>query len=58
MDFKVGDQVLLKSGGPTMTIEKIMGTRISCTWFNGKNELSRDVFEAEALDKHPGAQGF
>lgn len=31
--FKVGDQVILNSGGPPMTIEKIDGNLIYCYWW-------------------------
>ena len=31
----VGDVVMLKSGGPTMTIEEIGGGRARCVWFEG-----------------------
>ncbi len=32
-DFKSGDVVRLKSGGPAMTIEVIEGHEAVCTWF-------------------------
>ncbi len=32
-DFKVGDVVELKSGGPDMTITSIEGDKANCTWF-------------------------
>ena len=57
MDFKEGDIVVLKSGGPEMTIEnigplnfysKIIGAH--CCWFNA-NDLKRDVFTFDVLKK-------
>ena len=37
MDFKAGDVVMLKSGGPKMTIDKIRsgdsGNIATCVWF-------------------------
>jgi uncharacterized protein YodC (DUF2158 family) len=33
MNFKVGDVVQLKSGGPPMTIEEIGGGRARYVWF-------------------------
>jgi len=39
-DFKVGDVVQLKSGGPKMTIDRISVTQASCTWFEGTQSLS------------------
>lgn len=36
MEFKPGDVVVLKSGGPDMTISSIdEGQKASCYWFNG-----------------------
>jgi len=50
MEFKVGDIVSIKSGGPSMTVEKIgkidfYGREIGvhCCWFVD-NKLQRDVF--------------
>jgi len=61
MDFKVGDVVVLKSGGPNMTIEKI-GPRnstnaenvIHCVWFvnlQGDEQLKNGEFVPETLRK-------
>lgn len=58
MEFKVGELVRLKSGGPQMTIEVFpvseMGIkyddRAQCFWFDG-GELKRDVFPLATLDK-------
>lgn len=35
-DWKVGDQVVLKSGGPVMTVNSAFGDNVSCAWFAGK----------------------
>jgi uncharacterized protein YodC (DUF2158 family) len=32
-DFKQGDVVRLKSGGPAMTVENIEGNETVCAWF-------------------------
>ena len=32
-EFKVGDAVILKSGGPRMTIETLESGRADCVWF-------------------------
>lgn len=58
MEFKVGDLVQLKSGGPEMTIEfypvSEMGIkyddRAQCMWFD-KGELKRGIFPLATLDK-------
>lgn len=47
-DFKVGDIVRLKSGGPMMTITGTSFSNFMCTWFvNGKE--SSTSFPAESL---------
>ncbi len=35
MNFKTGDVVQLKSGGPNMTVEEVKGTQAICVWFVG-----------------------
>jgi len=55
MDFKAGDVVVLKSGGPKMTIEKI-GPKNSnneeivahCVWFEN-NQPKEDRFNPATL---------
>ncbi len=47
--FKAGDQVILQSGGPYMTVETVMNGQVSCVWFV-KDDLRRGAF-AEALLK-------
>lgn len=60
--FKKGDVVRLKSGGPDMTIEHykmIVGISYSkesddivlCSWFDIKGELQSREFQQEALEK-------
>jgi uncharacterized protein YodC (DUF2158 family) len=56
-DFKEGDVVQLKSGGPKMTIAGIgkygMGAdhdSANCVWFDGPNQKSH-VFELHSLNK-------
>ena len=58
MDFKVGDVVRLKSGGPEMTVsecpfktidgETVEG-QVDCSWF--KENLVHQVFKADELIK-------
>ena len=57
-DFKAGDIVELKSGGPTMTIESIdvehMGGTtqgVYCSWFDEKNKPQRKWFPLTSLEK-------
>ena len=54
--FKVGDIVMLKSGGPSMTVEEIQADgRVACSWFDGKS-LKSAVFVPGMLviDTGPG----
>jgi uncharacterized protein YodC (DUF2158 family) len=37
--FKPGDVVMLKSGGPHMTITEIEGDKAWCEWFEGYKSL-------------------
>jgi uncharacterized protein YodC (DUF2158 family) len=52
-EFKVGDIVVLKSGGPNMTIKSIpteTGTSYTCQWFAGK-KLEQGVFPENSIKK-------
>lgn len=59
--FLIGDLVKLKSGGPKMTIhndhkwDAIAGVNdyeiVTCAWFNEKNEVKKEPFRADALEK-------
>lgn len=35
--LNLGDVVVLKSGGPKLTIETVVGLRANCQWFDGKD---------------------
>jgi uncharacterized protein YodC (DUF2158 family) len=52
--FKSGDVVCLKSGGPSMTVEQsgldgFGKPRVWCDWFDGKKKIS-DTFSPESLE--------
>lgn len=55
MTFSIGDIVLLKSGGPSMTVKVVDGDNVTCTWFaNGFTPPSAPysvVFLADTLRK-------
>ncbi len=56
MEFKIGDTVQLKSGGPIMTVEHIdEDNYASCVWFE-KSDLKRNAFAAAVLSK--ASSGF
>jgi uncharacterized protein YodC (DUF2158 family) len=49
--FKDGDIVVLKSGGPNMTVEvasTYMTGLVYCSWFDGK-KVKKEQFQPEAL---------
>ncbi len=47
-DLKIGDVVILKSGGPKMTVYAI-GNDASCKWFDKNDELQYAAFLKEEL---------
>ena len=47
-NIKAGDVVILKSGGPSMTVESVAGPAALCSWFNDKNQ-ERKSFQLAAL---------
>ena len=53
MYFNIGDTVVLKSGGPVMTVTAIdnEGLVVWCTWFDGNDE-KEESFPADALEAH------
>ena len=50
MAFKIGDVVMLKSGGPDMTVEdpKSYNDQVECQWFGGR-KLERGRFPPGSL---------
>ncbi|MGH9344594.1 MAG: YodC family protein [Terriglobia bacterium] len=48
MTFKVGEVVVLKSGGPPMTVEQSQ-MDVECVWFNKADEGNRSTFIPEVL---------
>jgi uncharacterized protein YodC (DUF2158 family) len=47
--FKVGDVVKLKSGGSTMTVEKVEGDDITCAFKHEDGQMEREVFKSAML---------
>lgn len=51
-NWKPGDVVQLKSGGPAMTVAAVgvglMGDRVACDWFEGKKK-HQEQFAPESL---------
>lgn len=56
--FNTGDIVMLKSGGPRMTVEGPSGTSLVCSWFDHKTKnLKRETFLEDTLKKIDTAGG-
>lgn len=54
VDFKVGDLVRLKSGGPVMTVcDKTSPIKLNCMWFEMKYAATPfdSYFHIDALEK-------
>ena len=52
-EFKIGDTVMLKSGGPLMTVHSAKGSQIqqiNCVWFDDVTVKS-GMFNPEALKR-------
>lgn len=53
--FEVGEVVVLKSGGPRMTVAGEDGFNedmVACTWFDEKNKVVRDSFPPQSLKRY------
>ena len=48
--FKTGDIVQLKSGGPKMTVKTAKKGEVTCTWFSGSKQQS-GWFDPDTLKK-------
>ncbi len=48
--FKKGQTVRLKSGGPLMTIDSINGEEATCEWFDSKQEIQIRTFNLHVLE--------
>ena len=57
MDFKKGDVVQLKSGGPLMTIQGFSeSNQAKCVWLDG-NKKFEETFELETLEIYESSTG-
>jgi uncharacterized protein YodC (DUF2158 family) len=55
-NFKEGDVVQLKSGGPKMTVQKVTPQGLICVWFiteKGQQKLERATFPETSLQTPP-----
>ncbi len=52
--WKAGDVVMLKSGGPKMTVGTVKADgRVLCEWFDEKNSPQVGAFNADVLMSPP-----
>lgn len=54
MDYSAGSIVVLKSGGPAMTVVSSTENDVECVWMNDVGELSRETIPAIALEAVEG----
>jgi uncharacterized protein YodC (DUF2158 family) len=50
-DFKDGEIVRLRSGGPQMTVQNNRKDRVVCCYWFRDGELLNDAFQPEALER-------
>jgi uncharacterized protein YodC (DUF2158 family) len=51
-EFKIGDLVKLKSGGPVMTVDTLSHDgKVYCVWYQHDGYLGRE-FQAETLERY------
>ena len=50
-DFKKGDVVRSKSGGPKMTVNDIKGNSVHCSYFDKDDNPKSGFFEKSSLEK-------
>ncbi len=54
-EFKVGDEVILKSGGPVMTVQEVEDTdTVVCQWFVDGKKLEYGSFPMASLKRYKG----
>ena len=49
MEFKLGDVVCLKCGGPDMIVEKLRRGNAACVWFDRGHRLKERLFHLDLL---------
>lgn len=57
-EFKPGDTVRMKSGGPVMTVHSIQREGdVWCEWFDSKQTHQQNGFKPTSLEKEGGQDG-
>ena len=52
--WKIGDVVVLKSGGTKMTVRSVAGESVNCEWFTEERQIEQGVFHPDTL-RSPGS---
>ena len=55
VEFAPGDLVVLRSGGPMLTIASIGGGHAHCIWFSAEETLQRGEIPLQCLDPADGS---
>jgi len=56
-DFREGDVVKLKSGGPMMTVGSIGNQMVRCEWFDANKVPQKNDFEQTVLEIYTPPSG-
>lgn len=56
--YKIGDSVILKTGGPAMTVTGGTVTKVECAWFNVASDLNKELFLPKVIRKLTFADMF
>lgn len=52
-NFKKGDIVILKSGGPPMTVKSLQEKKVICVWWDEQiNDYKEREFDEDLLEKY------
>ena len=50
MELKAGDVVILKSGGPALTVAEVTNELVECVWIGEEGDLFREKLPASVLE--------
>jgi uncharacterized protein YodC (DUF2158 family) len=50
MDLKLGDVVILKSGGHPITVVEVHDDAVACLWMGGEGDLFRETLPLAVLE--------
>lgn len=50
MTLKAGDVVILKSGGPALTVSEVSDETVECVWIGEEGDLFREKLPASVLE--------